>query len=143
MHACAAVPPDCTSSKEESEWKDPEGACGLPRVVARLRHPCASSGAHQGPAIVCGGPLRGRRALPICSLLTLACQLLLQAEKQKEGQAPEEQTGYKSIVNRNHSNGTTASSRPLHASYVLSFLTCFHDLDFHGVGALVARTFTA
>jgi hypothetical protein len=36
---------------------------------------------------------------------------MLQAERQKEGQEPEKQTGYKAIVNQNHSNGTTAPSR--------------------------------
>jgi hypothetical protein len=32
---------------------------------------------------------------------------MLQAEMQKEGQEPEQQTDYKAIVNRNHSNGAT------------------------------------
>jgi hypothetical protein len=34
-----------------------------------------------------------------------------EAERQKEGQEHEHQTGYKAIVNRNHSNCTTAPSR--------------------------------
>jgi hypothetical protein len=36
---------------------------------------------------------------------------VLQAERQKAGQEPEYQIGYKARVNQNHLNGTTAPSR--------------------------------
>jgi hypothetical protein len=45
--------------------------------------------------------------------------MLLQAERQKEGQEPEKATGYKPIVNQNHSNGTTAPSRVENIDIVL------------------------
>jgi hypothetical protein len=49
-----------------------------------------------------------------CKVIVNQCPLfwcLLQAERQKEGQEPQQQTGYKAIVSQNHSNGTTAPSR--------------------------------